>query len=180
MAGDEERDKERSLVLEKLRRRAANYKGSRSIATLTKLAQSKNSRDRLLALLLIREPLFVQRPAHFELARSLVGDVDNNCRWQALCVIGEFLESHTEAVWEVIDENAANADDDMQTALFCVLLEHLWVTNRREYRKRARKLAKKHAWLGECVDDDAFWFIRGTLPKSTKKLIRDLENTVKT
>jgi len=178
MAGDEE--KERSSVLEKLRRRAANYKGSRSIDTLIKLARSKNARDRLLALLLIREPFFKQRPAHFDLARSLVGDADNNCRWQALCVIADFLESHAEAVWEVIDENAANADDDMQSALFCVLLEDLWEMDRREYRKHIRKLAKKHAWLGECLDDDAFWFIRGTLPKSAKKLIRDLENTAKT
>jgi hypothetical protein len=86
-----------------------------------------------------------------------------------LIVIGEYLKSRTNDVWDVIDENAASADEDMKTAIFCVLLEHLWELNRREYRKNIRRLAKRHAWLGDCVDDDAMWFIQGKSPPPATK-----------
>jgi hypothetical protein len=157
---------------------ALGYTGSRSIGTLTRLARSRNARERLLALLLMQEENWRQRGTHFELARSMIGDVDNDCRWQALIVIGDYLESRTDDVWRVIDQYAEDADDDdMQTALFCILLEHLWELNKREYRKCARKLAKQHAWLRDCIDDDAFWFIRRSLPKSVTTLLKDLQNT---
>ncbi len=116
---------------------------------------------------------------HFDLARSMVGDPHLRVRQQALIVVGESLDSRTCEVWDVIDENAGSADEDMQDAIFCTLLEHLWELNRREYRKNIRRLAKKHAWLADCLEDDAMWFIRGTLPKSTLKLLRDLERRSK-
>lgn len=153
----------------------ADYKGSRSIGTLTRLARSSEVRDRLLALLLMREESWRQRAAHFELARSMIGDRDNACRWQAVIVIADYLESRTEDVWDVIDQYAERADDDMQTALFCVLLEHLWEQDRLEFRKHIRTFAKKHSWMAEYLDDDAFWFIRGTLPKTTKRLLKELQ-----
>jgi hypothetical protein len=147
--------------LEQVRAIARNYTGSRSIVTLTRLARSRSVRDRLLALLLMQEESWRKRASHFGLARSMIRDSDNDCRWQAVIVIGGYLESRSEDVWDVIDEYAEEADDDMRTALFCVLLEHLWELNRKEYRMRVRKLSRKHAWLRDCVSNDAMWFIRG-------------------
>jgi hypothetical protein len=159
---------------------AEEYKGSRSFQTLKKLARSDDPNERLLSLLIIRHWRTQSHRQHFDLARSMVGDTDNHCRWQALIVVGEYLDSRTEDVWDVIDENAASADEDMQTAIFCLLLEHLWELNRREYRKNARRLAKKHAWLEDCVDDDAMWFIRGKSPPIGTNAPKRKRNTTRT
>ncbi|MHC4862440.1 MAG: hypothetical protein ACYTEX_00035 [Planctomycetota bacterium] len=63
--------------------------------------------------------------AYFELARTVVGDPDNNCRWQSLNVIFEYIETQPELVWEVVSEHGDSKDSDMRTAIACVLLEHL-------------------------------------------------------
>jgi hypothetical protein len=158
---------------------AEEYRESRSFQTLKRLARSDDPNERLLSLLVIRNWRTKPHRQHFDLARSMVGDPHNRVRWQALIVIGEHLENRTNDVWDVIDEHAGLADDDMKTAIFCVLLEHLWELNRREYRKNIRRLAKRHAWLGDELEDDAMWFIRGTLPKSTLKRLRERERRSK-
>jgi hypothetical protein len=59
------------------------------------------------------------------LARRLVRDADNDCRWQALIVVGESVESDPEAVWQVVCEHGASEDEDMRAGVATVLLEHL-------------------------------------------------------
>lgn len=63
--------------------------------------------------------------AVIEVARRLLGDSDNDCRWQAGIVIGQFIDSHPTEVWDVITEIGPCADDDMLDLLGTVLLEHL-------------------------------------------------------
>lgn len=67
-----------------------------------------------------------QDPAAFlDLARKLIGDDDNDCRWQAAIVVSESIESNPEGVWEAICEFADSQDEDMRDAIATVLLEHL-------------------------------------------------------
>jgi hypothetical protein len=62
----------------------------------------------------------------FELALRQVASEENDVRWQSLIVIGEFipLGAHNERIWSLILEYCG-IDDDMQSALATVLLEHL-------------------------------------------------------
>ena len=55
----------------------------------------------------------------------MVSDPDNDCRWQALIAVGNWIESGPDAVWEVVCEFGDSEDDDMRAGVGCVLLEHL-------------------------------------------------------
>lgn len=61
----------------------------------------------------------------FNLARSLITDPDNDCRWQAVIVVGEDIEENPEPVWQVICQFGVSEDEDMRAAVATVLLEHL-------------------------------------------------------
>jgi len=78
-------------------------------------------------------------PRYFELARSLIGDADNDCRWQAIIVVGEFLQENPEAVWQVICEYGISEDFDMRVAIAIVLLEHLLEDHFDIYFPRVKK-----------------------------------------
>lgn len=60
-----------------------------------------------------------------DLARKMVSDSDNTCRWQALIAIDPGIQIQPEWVWEVILEFGDTEDEDMQAAIGCVLLEDL-------------------------------------------------------
>ena len=55
----------------------------------------------------------------------LLNDADNDCRWQALIVIGEHIESNPEDVWNITLEYGNSTDEDMRDGVATVLLEHL-------------------------------------------------------
>ncbi len=63
--------------------------------------------------------------SYYSLAKSLVSDSDNNCRWQSLTVISELIETQPELVWEVVSKFGDSNNKDMRMAIACVLLEHL-------------------------------------------------------
>lgn len=102
---------------------------SRSIPLdrLKQMASSAKARERLLALAVVRKQIEAgAKPSEFlDFARGLVRDRDNNCRWQAVIVIGESIKSDPNAVWDVVAEFGNSPDDDMRAAIGCVLLEHL-------------------------------------------------------
>ncbi len=62
---------------------------------------------------------------YLPLARKLIGDTDNTCRWQALIVVGEFIASEPKAVWRIVARYGRSKDEDMRSGVACVLLEHL-------------------------------------------------------
>ncbi|MBN2137652.1 MAG: hypothetical protein JW720_07590 [Sedimentisphaerales bacterium] len=107
--------------------RAEKQRKRFSADELAALAASKESGDRLFALALMRKQIKLgDNPSdYFDLAKSLVGDSDNNCRWQALIVISESVESAPQNVWNVVAEHGDSQNADMRTAIACVLLEHL-------------------------------------------------------
>ena len=91
------------------------------------LAAGSDPDQRLLALALIRKQIGQGEPPepYLHIARALVPDPDNTCRWQAMIVVGEAISSSPQSVWEVIHERGSSSDKDMRTAVATVLLEHL-------------------------------------------------------
>lgn len=65
----------------------------------------------------------------FELALNQISDSDNECRWQAIIIIGEFLKSKQAEIWKVIMTYGSSTDDDMRMAIACILLEHYFEEN---------------------------------------------------
>ncbi len=73
----------------------------------------------------------------------MINDLDNDCRWQALIVVGEFLDCAPGEVWKVIEQYGTSADADMRAGVGCVLLEHLLEKFDRRYRARVNRLAAR-------------------------------------
>jgi hypothetical protein len=86
----------------------------------------------------MREQLLSRRPiTYLRLARNLLMDPDDTCRWQSAIVIGEYIQTEPVLVWSIVRELADVDDEDLRTALATVLLE-LW---------RSITLRKCSKWL---------------------------------
>ena len=98
-----------------------------NFAMLKQMSESLDVNTRLRALFLIRKQIEFESASqdYFSLAQRLINDEDNNCRWQALIVIGEFIETEPERIWEVIREHGESPDEDMRNGVATILLEHL-------------------------------------------------------
>jgi hypothetical protein len=92
---------------------------------LSRLVRSADAEDRLAALLIVRRQIDRNgvRDQYLPLARSLVADPDDPCRWQALMVVGQFAERRASAVWPVVLEHGASASADTRSAVATTLLE---------------------------------------------------------
>jgi len=82
---------------------------------------------RLRALARIRKQIKTTglRDRCFELAQRLTIDPDSTCRWQATIIIGEFIETDPDRVWQVARQLGTSAKSDIRMASATVLLEHL-------------------------------------------------------
>jgi hypothetical protein len=65
------------------------------------------------------------RHGYFALVKPLTIDPDSTCRWQATSIIGEFIETDPERVWQVARELGKSPKADIRMASSTVLLEHL-------------------------------------------------------
>jgi hypothetical protein len=100
---------------------------SKTESEVTALARSNQVSDRLVALMIMQTRASEHhsiRP-YLDTARRLIHDADNNCRWQALILVGEGIAREPELVWEVISEEGSFYDDDMRMGVATILLEHL-------------------------------------------------------
>jgi hypothetical protein len=118
-------------------------------ANLAEMATSADVSRRLEALRLMRERIAAGRSPRtfFDLARSLIDDPNNNCRWQAVIVVGESIEEAPEKVWEVVCEFGISEDEDMRDAVATVLLEHLLEHHFAAFFPRLEKKIKEGAPL---------------------------------
>jgi hypothetical protein len=120
------KEAERNKVLHRLWVRARAWPRREPTSSLRRMLVSPRAPDRLLALLLMREELRDGEPkTYFSIARRAIRDRDNNCRWQALIVVGEFIPYDPDAVWRVVARYAESKSQDMRVAVTVVLLEHL-------------------------------------------------------
>jgi hypothetical protein len=97
-----------------------------SMSVLSAQCRSRNAAVRLRALLKMRQQVVEGLPkGYFGLAKGLVADLDNDCRWQAIIVVGEYIRTDPASVWKVIERFGSSDDEDMRSAIGTVLLEHL-------------------------------------------------------
>jgi hypothetical protein len=140
----------------------------RRLPTLREIARrcsDKAAQERLVGLLLLRRKLerLGRRRDYFVLARSMIDDPDNDCRWQAMVVVGEFCGSRPDLVWPVIRAYGGSRDEDMRMCVAVVLLEHVLEHHcaadrdrvRREARRQGRRFQEtvRMCWgVGQAVD----------------------------
>ena len=99
----------------------------RSVRELRTELRSTNRDIRLVALARIRKQIETTglRDSYFALAKPLTVDADSTYRWQATIIVGEFIETEPDGVWQVARHLAKLPKADIRTASSTVLLEHL-------------------------------------------------------
>jgi hypothetical protein len=135
------------------RREATRYPRFAAAVELRRMVASAQPLDRLRALWLMRRQIEERgvRRTYFEMARRLIGDPDNDCRWQALIVAEVFTETQPEAVWEIVREYGGSADEDMLDGIACVLLEHLLGHDFRRFFPLVQRRARRDRRFGDMV-----------------------------
>jgi hypothetical protein len=124
------------------------------LGELRGLLGSRRPAHRLLGLVLMRQQLATGTGArsYLRLARPLVADRDNTCRWQALIVVAEFIAAEPEAVWRVVQRYGRVADADLRAGISSVLLEHLLDQHARRFIPRVRaELQRGNAAFADTV-----------------------------
>lgn len=133
---------------------------------LRELARSRWPYYRLAATQLMRMQLRARTVvSYLDLARSMIRDRSNGVRWQSIVVVGEFIPTRPERVFDVVVA-FAGTDRDMNIALGTVLLEHLLEEQCIHFCDRIERLIRngRHAALldvlGCCwrfYESDAEW-----------------------
>lgn len=92
---------------------------------------STNKDERLRGLLHIRHLIDNDRETNdlFDFAVRHIEDKDSDCRWQATIIIGEFLNTRQEEIWNIIITYGSSDNRDIRTAIATVLLEHFFEEN---------------------------------------------------
>ena len=119
----EQQDKQLRRIWEKASRQARRL----SIPQLDALTKSGAATDRLFALIVMRRQMGNRSPVrgYLSLAKRLIEDTNNNCRWRALIVAGEFIGETPEVVWPIVLRYGSSGDEDMRSGVATILLEHL-------------------------------------------------------
>jgi len=85
------------------------------------------------------------------LASATIEDIDNACRWQAMIVVGEFIEDRPHDVWRIVEQYGCSPDQDMRAAVATVLLEHLIEHGGDEAHQKAQGLAMRSELLANTL-----------------------------
>lgn len=115
------------------------------VQTIKTDLSSSDSDTRLSALLHIRRSIESsgQQNELFELAKIHITDSDNDCRWQSIIIIGQFLDNRQQDIWEIILHFGSSNDSDMRTAIATILLEHIFEHNPDSFEKRFKDLKEE-------------------------------------
>lgn len=99
-----------------------------SIAGIKALLKSPDYAERLRSLFHMRRVLNESglNDHIFRLAQGTINDPNNDCRWQSLIIIGSFIEKEPYEIWKIILKYGSSTDEDMQTAISTLLLEHFF------------------------------------------------------
>jgi hypothetical protein len=121
------------------------------IEQIRRLAASRDPHDRLEALKQI-EGLQPPEPKLFDIAKGLIGDrADNNVRWQACIVVGNYIQAMPERVWEAICKYGRSRDDDLRAAISTCLLEHLLNAHFEKYFPKCKKLVERSRYFANTL-----------------------------
>lgn len=114
----------------------------RSITQLSQMLKSRNADSRLWTLFKLRQQIDGTPPrGYFSLAKRLIDDPDNDCRWQAVIVIGEYIHTDPTNVWRVAQRYGRSEDPDMRMCVAVILLEHLLEYHFRKFFKQVKREA---------------------------------------
>jgi len=70
-------------------------------------------------------------------------------RWQAIIVIGEFVEKEPEAIWPFVLRWGSHEDEDLRAAIATLLLEHLLEYHFELIFPRVQVAARDNRWFGK-------------------------------
>jgi len=131
-----------------------------SLEELTRLAESPVATDRFFAVEMMgkqtKDKLVEE---YFQLCRKLAGDPESDIHWQAMIYLIDELEKKSEEIWEVIAELGDSSDEDIRTAVACVLLEDLLDFDYDTYFPKVKEAVRKGRYrfintLSYCWFDD--------------------------
>jgi len=124
------------------------------VAELERMIRSRSAPRRLLALLIMNVQSVARRKpkSYLRLARQMIEDSDNTCRWQALSVVAQFIEDRPDEVWEVVKEYGDHEDEDMRMGVACVVLEHLLEHHWSKHYRKAKRLAARSPLFADTLD----------------------------
>jgi hypothetical protein len=151
--------------------------GEVELERFTALAGHSQPHERLTALDLIQRRIGENGPltVYLDIARRLVSDPDNRCRWQALIAIGQFLETAPEVVWDVIREHGSSADADMRAGIATVLLEHLLDDHFDQFYPQVRREAKRSPRFADTLSTCWFDGCEGWRYAKVQRLLRRIK-----
>lgn len=110
---------------------------------LCQMATSRNVNQRLLALMLMQQQAGQRKlQSYLDFGRDMIDDLDNDCRWQALILVGKYIQTKPKVVWETVKKYGVSDDDDMRAGVASVLLEHL-IEHHPSYRRLSERIARK-------------------------------------
>ena len=155
-----------------------------SVTTLRQWTKSPSARIRLRAL--IHEASNLRQTARdvvlgTDSAERLIADRSNDCRWQALIVVGEFIEVDPHSVWKLIEQYGASSDEDMRGGVAFVLLEHLLEHHFAKYFPRVKRLAQANPLFGDAFRK-CWQFGQSETPSNAKQfkaLKREIRRTIR-
>jgi len=81
------------------------------------------------------------------LAAALVEDSHSVCRWQACIIVGEFIDTAPERVWQIARRLGSSRNADIRIAATTVLLEHLLQCQPRQMIPRFMAELRRGGWL---------------------------------
>ena len=138
-------NKQLLLVNQKAKKISKYY----NLSQLKGLLSSSKSLNRLLALQIIRKQLDYNKlqKSYYTLAKRYINDSNNNCRWQSLIIVGEYLDKYSDEIFNIIIKYGKSKDEDMRTAIATVLLEHLLEKNFDKYFHLYKNVLKNNSYL---------------------------------
>ena len=125
----------------------------KTVNELSRMLRSRDADSRLYALFQMRSQIG-RKPlkAYFSLAELLIDDPDNDCRWQAIIVVGEYVSSNPSDVWQVVVKYGNSDDSDMRTAVATVLLEHLLEYHFLKFFPRVKRESAKSPLFADTLE----------------------------
>ena len=157
-------------------KRAQSESSVISIAELSRLLKSRHADVRLHTLFKIREQLKTNpHTGYFVLAKRLINDGDNDCRWQAIIIVGEYIHTHPDVVWQIIVRYGGSKDNDLRMAIATVLLEHLLEYHFQRFFIRAKRLAFQSSFFADTLSHSGGFIRVAEDRQKFKRLLRQLE-----
>lgn len=78
-------------------------------------------------------------------------DREIDARWQAIIAVAEFIETEPEAVWAFTKKWGRHPDDDVRTAIWSCVLEHLLERHFDAFISRVEEAAKADPLFADTV-----------------------------